>query len=42
MFIACIQTDRPFAELRYRREGESYGEDACEMQAHTHAMETQV
>lgn len=33
MFIACIQIDRPFAELRGRREGESYERDAHETQA---------
>lgn len=33
MFIACIQIDRPFAELRGRREEESYERDAHETQA---------
>lgn len=33
MFIACIQIDRPFAELRGRREGESCERDAHETQA---------
>lgn len=42
MFIACIQIDRPFAELRCRREGESYEKDAHETQAHIHTMETQT
>ena len=42
MFIACIQIDRPFAELRCRRERESYQKDARETEAHTQTMEAQT
>lgn len=40
MFIACIQIDRPFAELRGRRDGESYERDAHETQAKSKQWKT--